>query len=117
MFHHEDNSTLNNTGMPTSDEWNGIVWKRPKDMCLNPKFFVNGSSRFDIVQNKLGDCWFLAAISSLAMRPDLLQKVVLPNQTLNGFGYTGKFKFRFWHFGQWNEVVIDDYLPLKGNYT
>ena len=28
-------------------------------------------------------------------------------------GYTGMFLFRFWRYGQWVEVVVDDYVPVK----
>jgi len=28
-------------------------------------------------------------------------------------GYCGLFRFNFWVFGKWKEVIIDDYLPTK----
>ena len=75
IFPSSDPSTLNNTENPT--EWSNIVWKRPHDIVSNPKFFVDGSSRHDIQQGSLGDCWLLAAMSSLAMRKDLIGSVAL----------------------------------------
>ena len=43
----------------------------------------------------MGDCWLLAAMASLAMRRDLLDQVILPNQDFES-SYNGKFYFRFW---------------------
>ena len=60
----------------------------------------------------LGNCWFLAAASSLATRPEIFKFVCPPDQE-SGF-QAGIFKFRFWRYGEWVEVVIDDRLPTRG---
>jgi len=36
---------------------------------------VDGMSSHDVTQGKLGNCWFVAACSSLALEPSLLEKV------------------------------------------
>lgn len=95
-----------------------IVWRRPKDICEPdpPSLFVDGSSRHDITQGKLGNCWFVASCSTLALEPSLLEKVIpdMKNQEwdVKDVGkYQGIFRFRFWRQGEWTEVVIDDLLP------
>ncbi|XP_057379033.1 calpain-9-like isoform X1 [Daphnia carinata] len=87
-----------------------ITWLRPHDICQRPTFIANGASRFDVEQGELGDPWLLAAISSLTLTPRFLDRVVPPDQTFD-LHYCGLFRFRFWHFGDWVEVVIDDKLP------
>nr|KAG5712016.1 hypothetical protein BaRGS_020742 [Batillaria attramentaria] len=75
----------------------------------NPVLYTDGRSRFDVGQGRLGTCWFLATVSSIADKPHLLDKVIPPN------AYSprdGTFHARFWHFGQWEDVYIDDYLPV-----
>ncbi|PIK48449.1 putative calpain-9 isoform X1 [Apostichopus japonicus] len=85
-------------------------WKRPSELCDNPQMFVGGASRFDIAQGELGDCWFLAALAALALDEHLLFKVVPPDQSFSQ-GYAGIFKFMFWQYGEWKEIVVDDRLP------
>ncbi|KAF4802379.1 calpain-5-like protein [Turdus rufiventris] len=58
----------------------GIQWKRPKEICNDPRLFVDGISSHDLHQGQVGNCWFVAACSSLASRESLWQKI--PNLTL-----------------------------------
>uniref|UniRef100_A0A8D0EGN8 Calpain 6 n=1 Tax=Strix occidentalis caurina TaxID=311401 RepID=A0A8D0EGN8_STROC len=115
-----------------------VEWKRPKvidgllpnrpghghrdavvisgDLCEDPHLFVNGISSHDLHQGTLGNCWFVAACSCLALRETLWQQVI-PDfneqewDPKNPEKYAGIFRFRFWCFGEWTEVVVDDLLP------
>ncbi|XP_028320369.1 calpain-9-like [Gouania willdenowi] len=92
----------------------GVQWKRPKELCASPQFIVDGATRLDVRQGKLNDCWLLSAIASLSIHRSLLKKVVPLEQTFKD-GYNGSFIFRFWQYGQWEEVRIDDLLPTEDN--
>ncbi|XP_068993888.1 calpain-B-like [Neodiprion pinetum] len=90
-----------------------IEWKRPKELSDDPKFYVEGGSRFDMKQVLFGDRWLLASISSLAMHPGVLNQVVPKDQSFEDKEYAGIFHFRFWQYGRWIDVVIDDFLPTQ----
>lgn len=92
-----------------------FVWKRPKEIVNDPKMFVGGASRFDITQGMLGDCWLLAAVAALCQYEGLLYQVVPPDQSFTDKDYCGLIRFRFWQYGQWEEVVVDDRLPTYNN--
>ncbi|XP_063872789.1 calpain-9-like isoform X1 [Scylla paramamosain] len=93
---------------------NPIVWMRPHEVCARPKFIADGATRFDVEQGELGDTWLVQAVSTLTLTPKFLDRVVPPDQAFD-HTYCGIFRFRFWHFGEWVEVIIDDRLPtFKG---
>ncbi|XP_042244669.1 calpain-3-like [Thunnus maccoyii] len=87
-----------------------VEWLRPAIIAPNPNLVLDGVSRFDFGQGKLGNCWFLASIGALTFQNDILKNVVPLEQTFNE-DYCGLFHFRFWRFGKWVDVVIDDKLP------
>uniref|UniRef100_A0A452J3Z7 Calpain catalytic domain-containing protein n=1 Tax=Gopherus agassizii TaxID=38772 RepID=A0A452J3Z7_9SAUR len=100
----------------SEDKLSRLQWKRPMMIERNPHLIVDGVSRFDIIQGEIGDCWVLAALGSLTLQRQFLENVLPKDQ---GFkeNYAGIFHFRFWHFGDWVDVVIDDRLPfLNGRY-
>ncbi|KAJ8352975.1 hypothetical protein AAFF_G00125670 [Aldrovandia affinis] len=83
-------------GLLSPEEVARVKWVRP---------------RFDFSQGAVGNCWFLASIGALTFQPHILKKVLPTDQ---GFqkDYAGIFHFRFWRFGKWVDVVIDDKLPM-----
>ncbi|MBN3303416.1 CAN5 protein, partial [Amia calva] len=98
-----------------------VQWKRPKDLCDDPHLFVEGISSHDLNQGSIGNCWFVAACSCLALKPDLWQKVI-PDWKEQEWDpkhpeyYSGIFHFQFWIFGEWIDIVVDDRLPtINGN--
>nr|XP_022900418.1 calpain-9-like isoform X1 [Onthophagus taurus] len=92
-----------------------IVWMRPHEMCQRPRFIGDNSGdllRFAVESGELGDQWLLAAVASLALTPRFLDRVVPPDQGFdNSQSYCGVFRFRFWYFGEWKEIIVDDRLP------
>ncbi|KAH3807551.1 hypothetical protein DPMN_135896, partial [Dreissena polymorpha] len=98
----------------SSGKLTGVTWKRPKDICSNPKLFVAGASAGDVTQGRLGNCWFVAASSCLALYKELWHRVIPSDQEWDEAKpaeYAGIFHFCFWRYGRWTDVVIDDQLP------
>lgn len=90
-------------------------WRRPSEIAeQDPKFSEGNLTRFAAKQGGLGDCWFVASISSLAGNKKFLHRVVCHDNSFDE-KYAGIFHFRFWKFGEWVDVVIDDRLPVDND--
>uniref|UniRef100_A0A8C1DNL5 Zgc:136872 n=1 Tax=Cyprinus carpio carpio TaxID=630221 RepID=A0A8C1DNL5_CYPCA len=87
-----------------------VVWRRPHELVPNPVYIVHGASRFDIIQGVLGNCWFLASVGALTSQKRIMKQVINDEQSFS-VDYAGIFHFKFWRYGSWVDVVIDDKLP------
>ncbi|KAM7376691.1 hypothetical protein PAMP_006404 [Pampus punctatissimus] len=103
-------STAIGNGILNPSDLAKVEWFRPAKIASNPSFVLDGVSRFDFGQGILGNCWFLASIGALTFQNHILGQVVPLEQEFNE-EYCGLFHFRFWRFGRWVDVVIDDKLP------
>ena len=65
-FNYHDRST-----MGKAMYHNSVTWKRPIDICDNPKLFVEGSSRFDVTQ---GNIFFLFSFFVLFLYSSIISK-------------------------------------------
>ncbi|XP_048237270.1 calpain-3-like [Haliotis rufescens] len=86
-----------------------LGWKRASELAEDPVLFTEGTTRFDIGQGSAGTCWFLSMVANLSDHPQQLRKVVQDNDYSR---HTGVFHCRFWKFGVWEDVYIDDHLPV-----
>jgi len=90
-------------------------WKRPSELNPNPQLLKGGVSSEDIIQGQLGNCWWLSAVVAVSREPRFINRIIPKGQVLKGDGYVGMVHFRFWRFGEWVDVVVDDMLPTFQN--
>ena len=90
---------------------NSLVWKRCSDIFKNKKYllFEDKIEMADINQGTLGDCYFLASVAALTDYPNLIYKIFITKE-INKEGY---FEVLFFIDGQFQRVIIDDYLPVN----
>uniref|UniRef100_A0A8C4RYJ4 Calpain 10 n=1 Tax=Erpetoichthys calabaricus TaxID=27687 RepID=A0A8C4RYJ4_ERPCA len=97
---------------PVSKFSDDITWMRPQEVSQQPRLFSENLQENHVKQGILGDCWFLCACAALQCNDRLLKQVIPSGQATWGEKeYNGCFLFRFWQFGRWVEVVVDDRLP------
>ncbi|XP_022710373.1 calpain-A-like isoform X2 [Varroa jacobsoni] len=89
-----------------------VRWLRPSEIASSPCLFVDGASRFDVVQGSVGNCWMVAALANLTLNDELFNRVVPQDQNFDN-EYTGAFHFRVWKANRWIDVCVDDRLPTR----
>ena len=75
----------------TDEELSLFTWKRPFELSSSPSLYVDGTSRRDVIQGILGDCWLLSTCAAIAKREDLLHRVLSPKQVALTFMFLPVF--------------------------
>ena len=85
-------------------------WKRCSEIFKNQKYllFENRIKKEDVIQGTLGDCYFLASVAALTEYPNLIYQM-FKTKTINKEGY---FEIIFFIDGEYQIIIIDDYLPI-----
>ncbi|CAH0720612.1 unnamed protein product, partial [Brenthis ino] len=102
----------------------------PAEMCARPRFLGDTALdaglppdrlepepddefalRWSVEEGALGGAALGCAAAALALTPRLLARAAPPHSFRAG--YRGRFTFRFWVFGAWRDVAVDDRLPAR----
>lgn len=67
---------------PEDDPYTPSDVQRATQIFDKPSFFVEGADSNDIVQGKMGDCWFLSALSTMSTAKGLVEKFCVAVGTL-----------------------------------
>lgn len=86
-----------------------VVWKRLGEIIKKPVFIGDNISPGDILQGRIGNCYFLSAISGLAENEGRISKI-FPNLEINK---NGIYMARVLQRGVFKEIVVDDYFPCS----
>jgi len=116
-----------------------VTWEHAQKVCTdpknpNPQFVDDGVGSADCVQGKLGDCWFVSAMSVLATRHELIiggrRGMELDSDMIVGkeiasllsngvyppifhrFRSIGLYVIRIFKDFCWIYVIIDDRTPI-----
>jgi hypothetical protein len=97
--------------MDTSQQINRLKvqeWLRPAQFYTKPTLTKNNHvAAEEISQGNLGDCWLLSAMSVLARRPELMDKVLAVKE----YNDEGVYAVNLYKNGKWIQVIVDDLFP------
>ena len=88
-----------------------IKWQRPKDIFNNQPFslFDGKIKASDSIQGRIGDCYFLSAISALAEHPQMVYQIFKTLTIVDNGCYEIALRLN----GEWKIVIVDDYFPCS----
>ncbi|KAG6918280.1 hypothetical protein DXG01_015372 [Tephrocybe rancida] len=77
--------------------------QRVMQIIDKPHFFVKEADSNDIIQGKLGDCWFLSALATVSTAKGLVDKFCVARDE-----EVGVYGFIFFRDNRWVNVVVDE---------
>ncbi|XP_014259944.1 calpain-3-like [Cimex lectularius] len=92
-----------------------VIWRRVR--AINPKaeFFVEFTKfPVQILQSRIGTYALSSAVQLVMHKQTLFDNIVPKDQDFDK-KYNGSFNFWFWKYGEWQNVVVDDFLPYEYN--
>ena len=95
------------------NQMNDFQWLRAEEYFGEAPSIYGTMSSGDIIQGQLGDCYYLAAISSIAEHPERLQRLFLTKENEGN----GLFAVALCLNGVWEEVILDDMAPCNSDGT
>ena len=102
-FPHTDRS------VGVSVERRRIVWKRLPEVVKNAVMVQKSIEPYDVQQGNVGDCYFLASVSSIAEDPKRIEDIFCNEMSLKPEGI---YRLQVASQGQLKQIVIDDYVPV-----
>ncbi|XP_021706015.1 calpain-A isoform X1 [Aedes aegypti] len=93
------------------DSQSNIQWVRPPEINPKPKFFCQAPPEYSIEKRSVLHSFLSTTLTCLSTNHEALLRTVPSDNSFEGKLYRGLFHFRFWQYGRWLDVVIDDRLP------
>jgi hypothetical protein len=110
-----DGTFIRPDGITEADikDWDGFSWARSdKILAKGYEIFYEGIQVTDIMQNKIGNCYFLSAVAALSIFPDLVTRLLREKD----ISPTRQYAIYIRKKGIWQLMLLDDYFPVHGKF-
>ncbi|OMJ74153.1 hypothetical protein SteCoe_26972 [Stentor coeruleus] len=94
-------------------EWKTFSFKRIDEIFPQPIKVFNDISPNDILQGKLGDCYFLSTLSAIAEFPKRIEKCFDTQE----YQPSGCYTVNIYDMGVETDYIVDDYFPCNKDGT
>ena len=92
-------------------EWKSFIFKDIDDIYPQPIKVFDNISPNDILQGKLGDCYFLSTLSAIAEFPKRIEKLF----DTQDYQPSGCYTVNIFEMGVETDYIVDDYFPCTPN--